>query len=130
MPCSPVMDDARRLKLFRLVERVRTVEHRQSALTASTAMAERNRLDEVHQRIKLLSSHYSDHGTILAGDLQRLSAMRHQLQSLEAAAGRQADDARVISERSRDNLVRAENRLRRVEEKRSELTRAVWQAGK
>lgn len=121
------MDNTRRLKLIRLVERVRMVEHRQSALTASTTGAERERLEEVHRRITSLSTHYSDHAAVLAGDLQRLSAMRGQLQSLGSVAQRQAHDARLVSDRSRDDLARAENRLRRVEEKRVELTRAISQ---
>ena len=51
--------EQRRLKRTRLIERVRTVEQRQSALAAAEAETQRARLDAVSAKTRALAAHYA-----------------------------------------------------------------------
>ena len=51
--------EQRRLKRTRLIERVRTVEQRESALAAAQAEVQRARLDAVSAKTRSLAAHYA-----------------------------------------------------------------------
>ena len=109
--------DERRLKRTRLIERVRTVEQRQSALAAAEAETQRARLDAVSAKTRALAAHYaSSRDATDAQSLRRSGAMSSQLLDLSHTAERHAKDARDHSEASLATLAQTERRRRRAEE--------------
>ncbi|GAB5348447.1 hypothetical protein [Alteriqipengyuania sp. 357] len=109
--------EQRRLRRTRLIERVRTVEQRQSALAAAEAQAHRARLDAVSAKTRALAAHYaSNTGATDAQALRRSGAMSSQLRELSHTAERHAQDARAQSDASMAALAQTERRRRRAEE--------------
>ena len=109
--------EQRRFRRTRLIERVRTVEQRQSALLAAEAQAQRARLDAVSAKTRALAEHYaSDTAATDAQSLRRSGAMSSQLRDLSHLAERHAQDARVQSDASMVALAQTERRRRRAEE--------------
>ncbi|MAO04156.1 MAG: hypothetical protein CL804_06470, partial [Citromicrobium sp.] len=109
--------EQRRYRRTRLIERVRTVEQRQSALAAAEAEAQRARLDAVSAKTRALATHYASLTDATdAQSLRRSGAMSSQLRDLSATAERHARDARNQSEASLAALAQTERRRRRAEE--------------
>lgn len=109
--------EQRRLKRTRLIERVRTVEQRQSALAAAEAEAQRARLDAVSAKTRSLAAHYASATNATdAQSLRRAGAMSSHLRDLSHTAERHARDARSQSEASLAALAQTERRRRRAEE--------------
>ena len=109
--------EQRRFRRTRLIERVRTVEQRQSALAAAEAEAQRARLDAVSAKTRALATHYASLTDATdAQSLRRSGAMSSQLRDLSATAERHARDARNQSEASLAALAQTERRRRRAEE--------------
>ncbi|MBO81532.1 hypothetical protein AAG607_00025 [Citromicrobium bathyomarinum] len=109
--------EQRRLKRTRLIERVRTVEQRQSALAAAEAETQRVRLDAVSAKTRALAAHYAaSRDATDAQSLRRSGTMSSHLRDLSALAERHAQDARDQSEASMAALARNERRRRRAEE--------------
>ena len=109
--------EQRRLRRTRLIERVRTVEQRQSALAAAEAEAQRARLDAVSQKTRALATHYASLTNATdAQSLRRSGAMSSQLLDLSQTAERHAQDARNHSEASLAALAQTERRRRRAED--------------
>ena len=109
--------EQRRLKRTRLIERVRTVEQRQSALAAAEAEAQRARLDAVSAKTRALAAHYATATNATdAQSLRRAGAMSNHLRDLSNMAERHAQDARTQSEASLAALAQTERRRKRAEE--------------
>jgi len=109
--------EQRRLKRTHLIERVRTVEQRQSALAAADAEAQRARLDAVSAKTRALAAHYAGAtGATDAQSLRRSGAMSSHLRDLSHTAERYAQEARSQSEASMAALAQTERRRRRAEE--------------
>ena len=109
--------EQRRYRRTRLIERVRTVEQRQSALAAAEAEAQRARLDAVSAKTRALATHYASLTDATdAQSLRRSGTMSSQLRDLSATAERHARDARNHSEASLAVLAQTERRRRRAEE--------------
>lgn len=109
--------EQRRLKRTRMIERVRTVEQRQSALAAAEAEAQRARLDAVSAKTRALAAHYASATDATdAQSLRRSGAMSSHLRDLSHVAERHARDARTHSEASMAALAQNERRRRRAEE--------------
>lgn len=109
--------EQRRFKRTRLIERVRTVEQRQSALAAAEAEAQRARLDAVSAKTRALAAHYSRSTDATdAQSLRRSGAMSSQLRDLSNTAERHAQEARSQSAASMTALAQTERRRRRAEE--------------
>jgi len=118
--------DPRKLKRARLLERIRTVERSRSALAASEAEATRQRLFGVAERTRSLARHYAQQDDAMIGtDLRGAKAMQDQLQQLCALSEQHAEEAEQRSEATMDELASAERRMRRAEEDRRSLARAI-----
>ena len=118
--------DPRKLKRAQLLERVRTVERSRSALAASEAEATRQRLFGVAERTRSLARHYAQQDDAMIGtDLRGAKAMQDQLQQLCALSEQHAVEAEHRSEATMDELASAERRMRRAEEDRRNLARAI-----
>lgn len=118
--------DPRKLKRARLLERIRTVERSRSALAASEAEATRQRLFGVAERTRSLARHYAQQDDAMIGtDLRGAKAMQDQLQQLCALSEQHAEEAEQRSEATMDELANAERRMRRAEEDRRSLARAI-----
>ena len=77
----------RRIRRTRLIERVRTVEQRQSALAAAEAEAQRARLDAVSAKTRALAAQYASATNATdAQSLQRAGTMSSQLRDLSHVA--------------------------------------------
>ena len=117
--------EQRRLKRTRLIERVRTVEQRQSALAAADAEAQRARLDAVSAKTRALAAHYASVTNATdAQSLRQTGAMSSQLRDLSNQAERHAQDARTQSEASMAALAKTERRRRKAEEEYREAASA------
>ena len=109
--------EQRRLKRTRLIERVRTVEQRESALAAAQAEVQRARLDAVSAKTRSLAAHYASLSNATdAQSLRRSGAMSSHLRDLSHMAERHARDARDQSEASMAALAQTERRRKRAEE--------------
>lgn len=118
--------DPRKLKRAQLLERIRTVERSRSALAASEAEATRRRLFGVAERTRSLARHYAQQDDAMTGtDLRGAKAMQDQLQHLCAMSEQHAVEAEQRSDASMDELASAERRMRRAEEDRRSLARAI-----
>lgn len=118
--------DPRKLKRARLLERIRTVERSRSALAASEAEATRQRLFGVAERTRLLARHYAQQDDAMIGtDLRGAKAMQDQLQQLCALSEQHAEEAEQRSDETMGELANAERRMRRAEEDRRSLARAI-----
>lgn len=118
--------DLQKLKRARLVERIRTVERSRSALAASEAEATRHRLFGVAERTRSLARHYAHQDDAMMGtDLRGAKAMQDQLQQLCALSEQHAEEAELRSEATMDELASAERRMRRAEQDRRSLARAI-----
>lgn len=118
--------DPRKLKRARLIERIRTVERSHSALAASEAEATRRRLFGVAERTRSLARHYAQQDDAMMGtDLRGAKAMQDQLQQLCALSEQHAEEAGHRSDATMDELAAAERRMRRAEEDRRSLARAI-----
>jgi len=107
----------RRIKRTRLIERVRTVEQRQSALAAAEAEAQRARLDAVSAKTRALAAHYASATNATdAQSLRRAGTMSSQLRDLSHVAERHAKDARDQSDATMAALAQTERRRRKAEE--------------
>ena len=116
------MDDKRRLKRARLIERVRTVEKGRAALASAEAEALSNRLSGVAEKTRMLVSHYAGSGAIATGDdLRRLTAMRHQLHTLTTLNDGHLQDARRRADAALVELGSAERKRARIESDRRAL---------
>lgn len=116
------MDDKRRLKRARLIERVRTVEKSRAALASAEAEALSSRLSGVAEKTRMLASHYAGSDTILTGDdLRRLTAMRHQLHTLTTLNNGHLQDARRRADAALLELGSAERKRARIESDRRAL---------
>ena len=118
--------EQRRLKRTRLIERVRTVEQRQSALAAADAEAQRARLDAVSAKTRALAAHYaSSTDAADAQSLRQTGAMSSHLRDLSHQAERHAEDARSQSEVSLATLAKTERRRRKAEDEYREAASAL-----
>ena len=118
--------DPRKLKRAQLLERIRTVERSRSALAASEAEATRRRLFGVAERTRSLARHYAQQDDAMTGtDLRGAKAMQDQLQQLCALSERHAEEAEQRSDATMDELASAERQMRRAEEDRRSLARAI-----
>ena len=118
--------DPRKLKRAQLLERIRTVERSRSALAASEAEATRRRLFGVAERTRSLARHYAQQDDAMIGtDLRGAKAMQDQLQQLCALSEQHAVEAEQRSDATMDELASAERRMRRAEEDRRSLARAI-----
>ena len=116
------MDDKRRLKRARLIERVRTVEKGRAALASAEAEALSSRLSGVAEKTRMLASHYAGSGAIATGDdLRRLTAMRHQLYTLTTLNDGHLQDARRRADAALLELGSAERKRARIESDRRSL---------
>ncbi len=118
--------EQRRFRRTRMIERVRTVEQRQSALAAAEAEAQRARLDAVSNKTRALAAHYASATDATdAQSLRRSGAMSSHLRDLSHVAERHARDARTQSEASMAALAQNERRRRRAEEDYREAASAL-----
>lgn len=118
--------ERRKLRRARLIERIRVVERSRSALAASEAEALRKRLTGVAERTRSLADHYARQQGIATGaDLRSGKAMQGQLQQLSTVSAQHATEAAQRSDASLDELAVAERRLKRAQEDRRELVRAI-----
>lgn len=116
------MDDKRRLKRTRLIERIRTVEKARAARLSAEAEALSSRLSGVAEKTRLLASHYAGSGGIVtADDLRRQTAMRHQLHALSTMNATQLEDARTRADAALVDLGNAERKRARIENDRRAL---------
>lgn len=116
------MDDKRRLKRVRLIERVRTVEKSRAALASAEAEALSSRLNGVAVKTRMLAIHYANSGTVARGDdLHRLAAMRHQVHTLTTLNASHLQDARQRADAALLQLGNAERKRARIENDRRTL---------
>ncbi|MBX7481877.1 hypothetical protein K3174_04990 [Qipengyuania sp. 6D47A] len=118
--------ERRKLKRAQLIQRIRSVEHMQSAAAASEAEATRARLLGVAERTRSLAAHYAQReGDIVGADLRSGKAMGDQLQKLTELSARQAEEAELHSQARREVLAQSDLRLRKAEEGTRELVRKI-----
>lgn len=116
------MDDRRRLKRARLIERVRTVEKDRAARISAEAEALSSRLTGVAEKTRMLASHYMHgRGIVTADDLRRQRAMQHQLHALGAMNDTHLEDARRRADAALHALGNAERKRARIESDRRAL---------
>jgi len=121
-----VAPEKRKLKRAQLIERIRKVEHMQSAVAASEAEATRARLHGVAERTRSLAEHYSHRqGDMVGADLRSGNAMRDQLQKLTELSEKQAEEAELQSQAKREMLAQSDLRLRKAEEGTRDLVRTI-----
>lgn len=124
------MDDRRRLKRAKLIERVRTVEKGRAARVSAEAEAFSARLSGVAEKTRALASHYAaSQGIETADDLRRSTAMRQQLHTLGALNSAHLADARRRADAALAELGSAERKRARIEDDRRMLERAVFTRG-
>ena len=120
------MDERRRLKRTRLIERVRTMEKSRAARVSAEAEAMSSRLLGVAHKTRLLAGLYvTTPGPQTADDLLRQTAMRHQLAALSAVNDGHLRDARSRADAAMLELGAAERKRARVEADRRDLERAA-----
>ena len=118
--------ERKKLRRSQLIQRIRSVEHMQSAAAASEAEATRARLFGVAERTRSLAAHYSDRqGDLVGADLRSGKAMRDQLQKLTELSEKQAEEADLHSQAKREVLAQTDMRLRKAEESTRELVRQI-----
>lgn len=116
------MDERRRLKRARLIERVRTVEKGRAALASAEAEALSSRLSGVADKTRTLASHYAGSDMIATSDdLRRLTAMQHQLYTLTTVNDGHLRDARRRADAALLELGNAERKRARIESDRRAL---------
>lgn len=121
------MDDRRRLKRAKLIERVRTVEKGRAARVSAEAEALSSRLDGVAEKTRALASHYArSNGIETAEDLHRTTAMRQQLHRLAALNMSHVADARARADAALAALGSAERKRARIEADRRALERSAF----
>lgn len=124
------MDERRRLKRARLIERVRTVEKGRAARVSADAEALSARLIGVAERTQVLAAHYAaSHGIETGGDLRRAIAMRQQLHALGRTNDTHLAEARRRADTALTELGSAERRRARIEEDRRMLETAAFARG-
>lgn len=117
------MDDRRKLRRNRLIERVRTMEKSRAAQASAEAEALSGRLAGIAEKTRLLARHYAgSDGIETADDLRRKVAMRHQLGALSSMnethlrdAQRRADDAMAVLGAAERKRARSESDRRTLE---------------
>lgn len=118
--------DRGRLRRARLIERMRSAEHRQAAAEAHRAEAVRQKLEQLSERTRTLAQVYALRDTSRDGaDLRSASVLGSHLHDLGATASRQAADARREADDRLADLAVADRRLQRAEEGRRDLARAI-----
>ena len=118
--------ERKKLRRAQLIQRIRSVEHMQSAAAAREAEATRARLFGVAERTRSLAAHYSDRqGDLVGADLRSGKAMRDQLQKLTELSEKQAEEADLHSQAKREVLAQTDMRLRKAEESTRELVRQI-----
>jgi len=121
-----VTPERRKFKRAQLIQRVRSVERKQSALAASEAEAARTRLAGVAERTRNLAAHYAKHsGEMVGADLRSGKAMHDQLQKLSELSEKQALEAQLQSQAKQEMLAMSDRRLRKAEESTEELAREI-----
>lgn len=120
------MDDRRKLKRNRLIERVRTMEKSHAARASAEAEALSGRLAGIAEKTRLLASHYACSDDIrTADDLRRKAAIRLQLGALSSVNETHLRDAQRRADDAMAALGAAERRRARSEDDRRELERAL-----
>lgn len=118
--------DRARLRRARLIERMRSTEHRQAAAEAHRAEAVRQKLEQLSERTRTLSQLYALRDTARDGaDLRGASLLGSHLHELGATAARQAADARREADQRLADLAAADRRLQKAGEGRRDLARAL-----
>lgn len=118
--------DTSRLRRARLIERLRSAEHRQAAAEAHRAEAVREKLQQLSERTRSLSQLYALRDTSRDGsDLRSASLLGSHLHDLGATAARQAADAEREADDRLADLAVADRRLQKAEEGHRDLARAI-----
>lgn len=121
-----MMGDARRLKRARLIERLRTAEHRQAAAQAFEAEGARRKLHGLVERTEALAQLYAARdNTLCAADLRVASLLGAHLRGLGRTASVQAERAQSTADARLADLAAAERRRTRAENDRRVLDRAL-----
>lgn len=115
-----------RLRRARLIERIRSVEHRNAAAEAYHAEAVRQKLEQLSERTRTLSQVYALRDTSRDGaDLCSATLLGSHLHELGATAARQAADAKREADDRLADLAVADRRLQKAEVGRRDLARAI-----
>lgn len=122
--------DKSRLRRARLIERMRSAEHRQAAAEAHRAEAVRHKLEQLSDRTRTLSQLYALRDTSRDGaDLRSASLLGSHLHDLGATAARQAADARREADERLAELAVADRKLQKAEEGHRDLARTIVERG-
>ncbi len=118
--------DKSRLRRARLIERMRSAEHRQAAAEAHRAEAVRQKLEQLSERTRTLAQLYALRDSSRDGaDLRSAAMLGSHLHDLGATAARQAADARREADDRLADLAVADRRLQKAEEGRRDLARDI-----
>jgi hypothetical protein len=119
-------NDKSRLRRARLIERMRSAEHRQAASEAHRAEAVRQKLEQLSERTRTLAQIYALRDTSRDGaDLRSATLLGSHLHDLGATASQQAADARREADQRLADLAAADRRLQKAEEGRRDLARSI-----
>lgn len=115
-----------RLRRARLIERMRSAEHRQAAAEAHRAEAVRQKLEQLSERTRTLSQLYALRDTSRNGaDLRSATLLGSHLHDLGATVARQAAHAKREADDRLADLAVADRRLQKAEGGRRDLARAI-----
>ena len=118
--------ERRKLKRAQLIQRIRSVERMQSAAAASAAEANRVRLDDVAERTRNLAAQYADRpGETDGANLRSGKAMRDQMRKLTELSEKQAEEAQMQSQATREVLAQSDMRFRKAKESTRDLARSI-----
>jgi hypothetical protein len=110
-----VTDEKRRLARLGRLERIRAVTRHEAARRSAEAESVFARMDALARRSQQLAQDYAARGDALqASDLAQLRRFQAELVRLGHATARQAGQAQVIADRTRQDLARAERQREQV----------------
>lgn len=119
-------NDKSRLRRARLIERMRSAEHRQAASEAHRAEAVRQKLEQLSERTRTLAQIYALRNNSRDGaDLRSATLLGSHLHGLGATASRQAADARREADQRLADLAAADRKLQKAEEGHRDLARSI-----
>lgn len=119
-------DDRQRLRRVRLIERLRSTEHRKAAAEAHRAEMVRQKLETLSERTRSLAQLYALRDNASDGaDLRAASMLSTHMTELGRTAEKQASDARDAADLRLAELATADRRRRAAEDNRRDLHRAI-----
>ncbi|AKH44162.1 hypothetical protein FHS61_001482 [Altererythrobacter atlanticus] len=118
--------DRQRLRRVRLIERLRSSEHRQAAAEAHRAELVRQKLEKLSERTRSLAQLYAlRDGARDGADLRGATLLSAHMNELGRTAEQQASQARDAADERLAELAIADRKRRRAEDNRRDVHRAI-----